>query len=139
MRCTVGFVLALVLVNSPARADESSTPSAWLRSELAAHGLDLGPGETRQIAAADASAGSAPKGRLDDFYPAAPPQQGTFDEKRLDAFYPEGARKEPQAEKKRLTRGARIGVGVGVSILVVGAAVGGGMAAAARNIEAAGE
>jgi hypothetical protein len=99
----------------------------------------LGPGETRQIATADASSGSAPKGRLDDFYPGARPQEGTFDEERLDAFYPEGARKEPEAEKRRLTRGARIGVGVGVSVLVVGAAVGGGMAAAARNIETPGE
>ena len=139
MRCVVGFVLALALVTSPVRAHDGSTPGAWLRSELAVHGLDLGPGETGRIAAADASSGSVPKGRLDDFYPGAPPQQGTFDEERLDAFCPEGARKEPQAEKKRLTRGARIGVGVGVSVLVVGAAVGGGMAAYKRNIEAAGE
>lgn len=139
MRYVVAFVLALALVTSPVRAHESSTPGAWLRSEFAAHGLDVGPGETGEVAAADASVGSAPNGRLDDFYPGALPQQGTFDDKRLDAFYPEGARKEPEAEKKRLRRGARIGVGVGVSVLVVGAAVGGGMAAAARNIETSGE
>jgi hypothetical protein len=97
----LGFVLALSLVTSPARA------------------------------------GSAHKSRLDDFYPGAPPQQGSFDEKRLDSFYPEDARNEP--EQKRLKLGARIGVAVGISVLVVGAAVGGGMAAAARNLEASGE
>lgn len=102
MRCVVGFVLALALVTSPVRAHDGSTPGAWLRSELAVYGLDLGPGETGRIAAADASSGSAPKGRLDDFYPGAPPQQGTFDEKRLDGLYTGDTRAKTKLSLSRL-------------------------------------
>ena len=139
MRHWIGFVVATTLAASPVRAEEGSTSGSWLRSELAVCGLAIALGETGQLAAADASSGNAPKGRLDDFYPGTLPEQRTFDERRLDAFYPEGASKESEAGKTGLSRGARIGIGVGISVLVVGAAVGGGMAAFARNIGSSGQ
>ena len=94
----------------------------------------MGGTDRVRVAALEEITQGGDKGRLDDFYPGTLPDRD-FDEERLDGFYPEGASKEPEPAGPRLSRRARIALGVGISILAVGIALGAAAAVVTRNIK----
>jgi hypothetical protein len=113
MRYWIGLVVAVALVVSPltVAAQETKTPEPWLESEVELFGLE---GLHGTAGGTDAKASRPAFALIPQHLKERTPQ---YRHEQVRALYP-----EPEEPKPGLSRGAKIGLGIGIPVFVTGLA-----------------